>query len=521
MDYNKTNLWPVRYAKELTYLKRPIKLEMGIGASGIPHVGSIGDAIRSNFIRRVLEDMGVQTKLIAFSDDMDGLRKVPIGFPEKYKKLLGQSVSRIPDPFSCCSSYSEHMSNLLKEALEKCGIIYEFRSSTENYNRGNFNEQIRKIIKAGEKVKKIIFEETASQKEEGWIPFYVRCANCDNLYTTRIIEIDSNSDQLSYVCDGTFKEREGCGHKAETTYLDGHGKLPWKSDWAARWAAFDIDFECYGKDLIEAFNANNRVLTEILGDKRVGGMMYELFTDKGGNKISKSRGDVFTPQRWLEYASRESLLFLMLKNPESSKEVSEGVIPRYESEISKLEMKLMNQGIEKLSPNEELTLRLLSPDYSIFRGLPLPDLYDNVITLMGELGIREKELIKTYLPKLNPEFKNWLTNPSFEDRLQKAMNYFEKVKITKEKSFQVSLKTPVKVLEELCQFLEQNPEGEIIQNKVFELAKTHGLDIKGVFQDLYHIMIDNNHGPRLGNLLETFGPLESTKRIRKAIVQHG
>ncbi|MEM5801869.1 MAG: lysine--tRNA ligase, partial [Candidatus Aenigmatarchaeota archaeon] len=331
-------------------LKRGIKVfrcESGLGASGFPHIGSFGDVIRNYAVSLALKDHGVKSEYIAYSDDRDGLRKVPLSLPDWLEKYIGQPVTDVPDPFGCHENYGNHMSSLLRDAMDKVGIEYKFHSATEDYKKGIFDKQIEIILRNSEKAAKIIKETLGQEKFEIALPYFPVCENCGKIYTTRAYEVDFNSHKILYICDQQFTGKnlnngktiivEGCGHKGEAKFVNGDGKMSWKVEFAMRWAALQIVFEAYGKDIRDSVIVNDKICREILNFEPPLHIMYEMFLDKSGKKISKSYGNVFTPQVWFNYGSKESLILLLLKRFESARELDVTDIPKYMDEMNKLE----------------------------------------------------------------------------------------------------------------------------------------------------------------------------------------
>jgi len=318
------------------------RTEMGIGASGLPHLGSFGDAARAFAVKMALEEMGYKSEMIAYTDDMDGLRSVPIGMPEWLKKYIGFPVTSIPDPYgNCHESFGDHMSSLLREAMDACGIEYKFVSGRDFYKRGGLNEQIIKILTNAEKVGKIVKEVTGSEKYLNALPYFPVCENCGRIYTTRAYKFLSDERKVLYVCEGMEikgKWLEGCGYEGEVDPTKGKGKLSWVAgEFAARWAALKINFEAYGKDIAASVESNDRICSEVLGYEPPYHVQYELFLDKTGRKMSKSRGNVLTPQLWLKYGPPESLMLLMLKRFVGTRRIDIMDIPKYVDELDMLE----------------------------------------------------------------------------------------------------------------------------------------------------------------------------------------
>ncbi|MFB5598271.1 MAG: lysine--tRNA ligase, partial [Nitrosopumilaceae archaeon] len=339
--------WIDKLADELIQREKSIgrsmdllRVESGLGASGVPHIGSLGDAVRAYGVKLALENFGYKSELIAYSDDLDGLRKIPEGFPEDLKEHLGKRVSAIPDPFGCHDSYGMHMSSLLLEGLDKLGIEYTFRRAKETYEKGLLKDQIHTILINSKKIGDSIAELTGQEKFQNVLPYFPACESCDKLYTTESYEYLQDEKKVKYRCkDAAIGSSvvKGCAHEGEADITKGLGKLAWKVEFAARWQAFDIRFEAYGKDIMDSVKVNDWVADEVLNYAHPHHVKYEMFLDKGGKKISKSLGNVVTSQRWLKYGTPKSILLLLYKRITGARELGFEDIPSLMDEYNELE----------------------------------------------------------------------------------------------------------------------------------------------------------------------------------------
>jgi len=317
-----------------------IKVESGLGASGIPHIGSLGDAVRAYGVKLALENFGYKSELIAYSDDLDGLRKIPEGLPDWLKDHIAKPVSFIPDPFGCHDSYGLHMSSLLLDGLDKLGIKYKFQRGIDTYKSGLLKDQIHIILTNSKKIGEKISEMVGQEKYQETLPYFPVCANCGRLYTAIASEYLPDEKKIRYKCSGTTigsKILEGCGHDGVADITKDIGKLAWKVEFAARWQAFDIRFEAYGKDIMDSVKVNDWVSDEILNFPHPTHVKYEMFLDKGGKKISKSLGNVVTSQAWLRYGTPKSILLLLYKRITGTREVGFEDIPALMDEYHELD----------------------------------------------------------------------------------------------------------------------------------------------------------------------------------------
>ncbi|HEY7506090.1 MAG TPA: lysine--tRNA ligase, partial [Nitrososphaera sp.] len=340
----------VKREKKLGRSLENIKVESGLGASGIPHIGSMGDAVRAYGISLALQNLGFHSELIAYSDDMDGLRKIPAGLPEWLKEHIAKPVSSIPDPFGDChASYGAHMSSLLLDGLDKAGIKYRFQSGRQAYESGLLATQIDKILQSRERLGQKIAEFVGQEKYTEVLPYFPVCENCGRLYTAVSQDYLPDEKKVVYSCVGSRigkADVKGCGHKGEADISKGHGKLAWKVEFAARWQALDIRFEAYGKDIMDSVRVNDWVADEILGYSHPLHVKYEMFLDKSGKKISKSAGNVLTPQMWMRYGTPESLLLLLFKRIAGTRSVGLDDVPTLMGEYDEIEDVYFGKTVE-------------------------------------------------------------------------------------------------------------------------------------------------------------------------------
>jgi len=499
-----------------------IRTESGLGASGLPHVGSFGDAVRSYAVALALKEQGYRSELIAFSDDKDGLRKVPRGLPRSLSKYLGYPVTSIPDPFGGChGSFGEHMGSLLLGALDACGVEYRFMSGTEVYRRGLLNEQIEVLLKNAERVGEIVREEVGQEKYVEALPYFPVCGNCGRIYTTKAYEFLPKENRVLYVCEGMeVKGRwlEGCGYKGEANYTEGEGKLSWKAgEFAARWAALGIRFEAYGKDIADSVRVNDRICREILGYEPPFHVQYEMFLDKSGRKISKSAGNVFTPQVWFRYGSPQSLLLLTLKRFVGTRTISVTDIPQYMNELDELEDIYFGR---KVIPDER--------ERSKLKGLYE---YCWMLKPPAEPSIHVPYNLPTYLAKVAPrgserEFileklrtYGYLKNGVSEDlekRIQYAFHWMEDFGEIKEVAVKLSPEEDA-AIGEFIQTLEKEAKEEEIQGAVFSIARKNRIPPKVFFKLLYTILLGAPEGPRLGPYVLTMGRQNVIEALKRSL----
>lgn len=485
-----------------------LRTESGLGASGFPHIGSLADAMRNYAITLALRYMGYQSEYLAFADDKDGLRKVPAGLPDELEKWLGYSVSTIPDPFGDCHpSFGQHMASLLKEALNVNGVEYVDMSGYKVYRDGLLNEEIVTIMDNRERIGRIIEEEIGQEKYTEVLPYFVVCENCGRIYTTHALEYKKSTHTITYECRGMeVKGRwlEGCGHKGEVEVTSGNGKLSWKVEFAARWHALDIRFEAYGKDIADSVRVNDRICREIFMWEPPMHVQYEMFLDRGGKKISKSAGNVFTPQVWYRYGSKESLNLLIYKRFVGTKSGSVEDIPIHMDELDDLED--IYFGKKKVGDDLEHYKQTGLYEYAHLLKPPTePQIHApfNLLVKLARVAPKgaESEFIKAKLEEYQ-YLKE--TSIGLGERVSRAMNWVQD--FAEDEPEKVKLSDAQRgAVQAVAERLREAENLEEYQAVIFDVSKAMNMKPRDVFPLIYQILIGKPQGPRFGPYVELVG----------------
>jgi lysyl-tRNA synthetase class 1 len=487
-----------------------IRTEMGIAASGLPHIGNLSDAARSFAVTLALREQGFNSELIAFSDDKDGLRKVPAGMPDELKEHLGRPVTDIPDFYGCHGNYGEHMSLLLREALDKCGMDYTFMSATEAYREGVFNEEIKRILLNARRVGEIAKEELGQEKFLEALPYFAVCENCGRIYTTKAYDFLPKENKILYTCEGMEVKRkwlEGCGHKGEVDYRKGMGKLSWKGEFAVRWKALDIRFEAFGKDVSDSVRVNDRICREILGWEPPVHAQYEMFLAQGGAKIAKSTGEVLTPQTWFKYGSPQSLMLLLLKRFVGTREIGVTDVPSYMDEMDGLEDVYFRKKATKDKREQEKLSGLYEYCYAMHvpakPGLHVPY---NLLTYLTKVAPKggEEAYITDKLRNYSYLKQNETLDEPARKRIEYAFNWTKDFERIKEATVTLS-REDKEAITELVRVLTVEDEPDKIQNAIFNAAKQCNLQPAKLFKTIYMILLGAPQGPRLGPYIMAMG----------------
>ena len=503
-----------------------VRTEMGLGASGFPHIGSLGDAARSYAVTLALKDQDIDSELVAYCDDKDGLRKVPAGLTKKgLEKYLGFPVSSIPDPFGCHESYGKHMSSLLLESLDKCGIAYKYYSAQEVYKRGIILNEVRAILANAKQVGQIVKEEVGQDTYTEVLPYFVVCEKCGRIYTTRAYSFDPKTDKVHYKCDGLEIRGhliKGCGQEGEADIKNGEGKLTWKGEFAARWRALDIRFEAYGKDIADSVRINDRICREVLCFEPPSHTKYEMFLDKGGKKISKSSGNVFTPQVWFKYGSPQSLLLLMLKRFVGTRSLDVSDIPAYMNEIDYIEDVYF--GRKQVSDKEKMKLTGLFEYCYVLKPPAKPSVHVPYNLMAFLVKIAPKECLNDYVAEKLQSYgylqKNQTLDAKLLQRIQYALNWIGDFEEIKETEIKLTTEEKKAIIELLAKLQTENDQDKI-QNAIFNAAKSNSIKPGAFFKVLYQILMDAPQGPRLGPYVLAMGKQNVIYALQRVIAKKG
>jgi lysyl-tRNA synthetase, class I len=510
-NLDKTNAWPFVEAKKLLrerklFLEKKGKiiLQTGYGPSGLPHIGTFGEVARTSMMVNALKQLtDLPAEIITFSDDMDGLRKVPDNVPNQklLEENLHKPLTKVPDPFNKFKSFGEYNNEMLKDFLNSFNFDYTFKSSTLLYKSGFFNSTLKLILENYDGIMNIVLPTLGKERQKTYSPFLPVCPDSGNVLEIPVLEI--NKDKSKIIFDNK-------GKKFETNILDGNCKLQWKVDWAMRWYALDVDFEMYGKDLIESAILSTKII-KLIGKTNPSGFAYELFLDEKGEKISKSKGNGITIDQWLKYASPESLSLYMYQNPKRAKKLYKEIVPKAVDEYLDF--------IEKAKNQDEIQL-LMNPVWHVHNGIvPKENMimsFSMLLNLVETSNADSKELLWKFVKKYKPDIdeKNY---PIFDNLVGYAIKYFNDV-IKSLKKYKIPNKNEKLALEALIKTLEKcNDEmtPEDIQTLIYSTGKENGYseNLRDWFKLIYEVVFGDENGPRMGFFISFFGVNETKELI--------
>ena len=511
--------WPYEEARKL--LKRypdgkpdgsPILFETGYGPSGLPHLGTFQEVARTEMVRHAFAEMSdYPTKLIAFSDDMDGMRKVAENLPnrEMLAAHLDEPLCRVPNPFDTPhESFAAHNNAMLRQFLDRYGFDYEFMASSDCYGSGRFDETLKLVLARYDKIMDVMLPTLGEERRATYSPVLPISPVSGKVLQVPVEVIDPMEGLVRFVDPATDEAVEHC-------ILGGAAKLQWKVDWALRWVALGVDYEMAGKDLIDSVTQSSKI-TRVLGARPPDGFNYELFLDENGQKISKTKGNGVTIDEWLTYAPEESLSFYIYRDPKKAKQLSFGIIPKAVDEYQRFLDSYPDQPIEQKLPN---------PVHHVHAGDPpqvdMPINFALLLNLVGVANTDDKALlwgfVQRYAPGASPE-----THPQLDARIDYALAYFRDFVADTLKRRAPEGKE-VGALRDLDAALAEMPDdadGETIQNAVFEVGKRHEFEpLRDWFKALYETLLGASQGPRMGSFTALYGIDNVRKLIAEALAE--
>ena len=514
--------WPFEEAKKVLKKldgKLPAKgyvlFETGYGPSGLPHIGTFGEVARTSMVMHAFHALSdMPTKMFCFSDDMDGFRKVPTNVPnqEMLSKHLGKPLTIVPDPFEKFDSFADHNNAKLNEFLDSFGFEYEFKSSTDLYKAGIFDEALLTMLAKHQQVQQAVIPILGKERAATYSPFLPLSPKSGKVLQVPILETNPQSGTI------TFEDEDGT--RTEVPVTGGHCKAQWRPDWGMRWYALDVDYEMAGEDLISSAEVAGKI-TEILGGKKPAGFHYKLFLDEENQKISKSKGNGITVEQWLKYAPNESLSYYMFQRPTSGKKLYFDVIPKavdeYISFLQKMPTQIEGQEPEKQLENPAWYIHggKIPPgqqtpvSFALLLNLASASNAHDVTTMWG--------FINLYAPGATAE-----NSPFLARLVEYALRYYEDF-VLPTKSYRAPDQREEAALRDMLarlQALPEKPDAEIIQTEIFSAGKENGYyksELREWFKAIYEVLLGQSQGPRFGSFVELYGVPDTIRLMQDAL----
>lgn len=484
-----------------------VLFETGYGPSGLPHIGTFGEVARTTMIRRAFQVISdIPTRLICFSDDMDGMRKVPgnVPNPDKLAVHLQKPLSAVPDPFGEYASFGEHNNAMLRRFLDTFGFEYEFISATEFYKSGQFDEVLLRAVEKYDEIMAVMLESLREERRSTYSCFLPISKNTGRVMYVPMKAVDASAGTI------TFDDEDGV--EVTTGVTGGRVKLQWKPDFGARWAALGVDFEMYGKD----HSTNTPIydkICRILGAPAPAHFVYEMFLDENGEKISKSAGNGIAIDDWLKYAGAESLSYFMYQKPKTAKRLFFDVIPKA---VDEYHQQLRAYG------GQDTKARLANPVFHIHgHNVPASSMvvpFAMLLNLASVSGAQDKETlwgyIRRYAPEASPE-----THPDMDAAAGFAVKYYEDF-VAPSKVYRAPSDLEREALSDLRDKLanwDGGADGDALQSLVFSVGRERFDPMRDWFKALYQVLLGADQGPRFGSFIALFGVEETVALIDKAL----
>lgn len=518
IDYSQINTWPFQEARKILAnignkvpAKGYVLFETGFGPSGLPHIGTFGEVARTSMVRWAFSKISdIPTRLISFSDDMDGLRKVPGNIPnqEETAKYIGFPLTSVPDPFGKYKSFADHNNAMLREFLDSYGFEYEFRSSTEMYKSGAFNDALIRVLQNYDKIMAVMLPTLREERQKTYSPIMPISPKTGRVLEVPMISVNPEK--------GTVLFEDEDGTRVEQSVLNGMAKLQWKADWAMRWLALDVDYEMCGSDLTDSYKLSGQIV-RILGGHVPENLTYQLFVDEQGQKISKTKGNGITIEEWLKYANPESLALFMYNKPTTTKKLYFDVIPRSVDEYY--------QHLNAYDKQDDTT-RMSNPAVYIHRehGVPagrMPISYNLLLNLASAANTERVSdmwgYISAYNPDLNPQ-----NSPELNKMAESAVRYYHDF-VKPNKKYREATAQEKAVLQDLsdglAQFVGKTGIEKELETYCYDIGKKYyGQEkLRDFFTMFYNVLLGQESGPRLPNFILIYG-IEKTCEMIKHVL---
>jgi len=522
---NELDLWPYEEARRLAERVggyepgRAAVFESGFGPSGLPHLGTMGEVLRPSYVRHAFGLLWPQRpqRFVVFIDDMDGLRKVPENIPnrEAFTPHLGKPVSRIPDPFGDChESFAAHMIALLGSFLAPVDVEYELMRSSEMYGSGAFDDALKTVLTKHQEIIRIVTPTLREENRAGWSPVMPICPSCGQVNSTLVTAYHPERAAVEFSCERTFGGAHRCGFRGEQSILGGRAKVQWKVDWALRWHVLKVDYELYGKDLIDSARLSGQIV-KLLGGRPPLGFAFEMYLDEEGHKVSKSVGRGVGVEQWRRYAPIEVLKYFLMLNPRRARKLFLEAIPQYVDEYLDA-LREWSVADEKARANSSLTFVLQRDSARRFNSSVT---FGLIMNLVPALSTADRELIWQYLVAYDPAIAaDAETQALARNLMECALNFY--------RDFIEPAKHPYapsdgerEQLRALAQWLGANSgaSAEEIEKAIYDIGRANYDKPGKIFPVIYRALLGQERGPRLGAFIRLATPEKIAQSLQTSI----
>jgi lysyl-tRNA synthetase, class I len=527
---NELDLWPYEEARRLAERvsgyepARPVVFESGFGPSGLPHLGTMGEVLRPAYVRHAFASLwpARPQRLVVFIDDMDGLRKVPENIPNRdaFAPHLGKPVSRIPDPFrgsageECHDSFASHMIALLGTFLAPVDVEYELMRSSEMYASGTFDEALKLVLAKHQEIIRIVTPTLREENRAGWSPVMPLCPACGQVNSTLVTGYHPERGAVEFSCERSFGGAHGCGFRGEQSILGGRAKVQWKVDWALRWYVLKVDYELYGKDLIDSARLSGQIV-KLLGGRPPLGFAFEMYLDEEGHKVSKSVGRGVGVEQWRRYAPIEVLKYFLMLNPRRARKLFLEAIPQYVDEYLEAlrEWSMADPNARRNSPLEFVVQRDSARRFKSSVSFSL------IMNLVPALGTADRELIWRYLVNYDPGIAGDAETEALASNLMECALNFYRDFIEPTKQPYAPSESEREQLRALATWLEANrgAVAEEIEKAIYDIGRANYDKPGKIFPMIYRVLMGQERGPRLGAFIRLATPEKIAQALQAAL----
>ncbi|HVC43776.1 MAG TPA: lysine--tRNA ligase [Candidatus Binataceae bacterium] len=527
---NELDLWPHEEARKLAErvggydAARPVVFASGFGPSGLPHLGTMGEILRPAYVRHAFKQLGHgrPDRFVVFIDDMDGLRKVPESIPNRdaFIAHLGKPVSRIPDPFrgaagaECHDSFASHMVALLGSFLAPVEADYELMRSSAMYGSGAFDDALKIVLARHAEIIKVVAPTLREENRAGWSPVMPLCPQCGQINSTLVTAYHPERGTVEFSCERAFGGAEGCGWRGEQSILGGRAKVQWKVDWALRWHVLKVDYELYGKDLIDSARLSGQIV-RILGGRPPMGFAFEMYLDEEGHKVSKSVGRGVGVEQWRRYAPIEVLKYFLMLNPKRARKLFLEAIPQYVDEyLDALRAWSIAEPAARRNSPLEFVLQTSSA-----RRFNSSLTFSLIMNLVPAVGTADRDLLWRYMVTYDPALAEDAETEALARVLMEcALNFYRDL-VEPAKQVYTPSAAERDQLRALAEFLGAHPEapGEEIEKAIYDLGRAHYEKPGQIFPLIYRTLLGQERGPRLGAFIRLATPAKIAQALASAI----
>jgi lysyl-tRNA synthetase, class I len=527
---NELDLWPYEEARRLAERVggyepgRPAVFESGFGPSGLPHLGTMGEVLRPAYVRHAFGLLWPDRpqRFVVFIDDMDGMRKVPENIPnrEAFTPHQGKPVSRIPDPFrtssgeECHDSFASHMIALLGSFLAPVDVEYELMRSSEMYGSGAFDEALKLVLVKHQEIIRIVAPTLREENRPGWSPVMPLCPACGQVNSTLVIAYHPDRGAVEFSCERSFGGAHGCGFRGEQSILGGRAKVQWKVDWALRWYVLKVDYELYGKDLIDSAQLSGQIV-KLLGGRPPLGFAFEMYLDEEGHKVSKSVGRGVGVEQWRRYAPIEVLKYFLILNPRRARKLFLEAIPQYVDEYldALREWSKTDPAARRNSPLEFVLQRDSARRFNSSVTFIL------IMNLVPALGTADRDLIWKYLVNYDPGIAGDIETEALARNLMECALNFYRDFIEPAKQPYAPSDSEREQLRTLASWLEAHTGAiaEEIEKAIYNIGRANYDKPGKIFPVIYRVLMGQERGPRLGAFIRLATPEKIAQALQASL----